>query len=180
MTPSFVYLPILLMAYTFFGPWLGQRVAQGSAPEVFLARIEGEINSGAAAYVERVISEAEEAEVQSVVLELDTPGGSLDSTQDIVEAESNAEDVAIVTYVKPRGAQATSEGTFVVMGSDVAAMAPQTRLRAAHPVDVFGGDILGDLGEKVTNDAAASITGLASAHGRNEEWAKSAVQESAS
>jgi membrane-bound ClpP family serine protease len=66
------------------------------------------------------------------------------------------------------------------MGSDAAAMAPQTRLGAAHPVDARGGDILGSLGEKATNDAASLMKGLAEAHGRNEEWAESAVRESAS
>jgi membrane-bound ClpP family serine protease len=66
------------------------------------------------------------------------------------------------------------------MGSDVAAMAPQTRLGAAHPVWGDGGDIIGALGEKATNDAVALMTGLASAHGRNVEWAESSVRESVS
>jgi membrane-bound serine protease (ClpP class) len=62
--------------------------------------------------------------------------------EEIVQAEGAAEGVAIIAYVvSPRWAQAASAGTFVVMGSDVAAMAPQTRLRAAHPVDALGGNI---------------------------------------
>ncbi len=172
------YLLLPLLACAFFGLWVGEPAAQSAAPEVFLAQIEGQIDGRTAAYVERVISEAQEAETQAVVLELDTPGGSLSSTEEIVQAEGAAEDVAIIAYVSPRWAQAASAGTFVVMGSDVAAMAPQTRLGAAHPVDALGEDILGALGEKTTNDAAALMTGLASAHGRNEEWAESAVRES--
>ena len=179
MRLSFSYL-FLLLALICLGLWAGEPAAQGQSPEVYLARIEGGIDGQTAAYVERVISEAEDSGIGAVVLEINTPGGRLDSTQEIVEAESNAGDVAILAYVTPRGAQAASAGTFVVMGSDAAAMAPQTRLGAAHPVDARGGDILGTLGEKATNDAASLMTGLAEAHGRNEEWAESSVRESAS
>ncbi|MDP8952219.1 MAG: hypothetical protein M3N18_08290 [Actinomycetota bacterium] len=178
MKRTLAYLLMPLLVYAFFGPWVGESSAQSAAPEVFFARIEGQIDGRTAAYVERVISEAEDAGAQAVVLELDTPGGSLDSMEEIVQAEGDAEGIAIIAYVSPRWAQAASAGTFVVMGSDVAAMAPQTRLGAAHPVDALGRDILGTLGEKTTNDAAALITSLASAHGRNEEWAESAVRES--
>ena len=179
MRLSFSYL-FLLVAVISLGAWAGEPAAQERSPDVHLARIEGVIDGRTAAYVERVISEAEDSGAGSVVLEINTPGGRLDSTQEIVEAESNAADVAILAYVTPRGAQAASAGTFVVMGSDAAAMAPQTRLGAAHPVDARGGDILGTLGEKATNDAASLMTGLAEAHGRNEEWAESSVRESAS
>ena len=109
--------------------------------------------------------------------ELDTPGGRLDFTQKIIETMSSAGELPVIVYVSPQGARAASAGTFIVMGSDVAAMAPQTRLGAAAPVDAFGRDIPGTMGEKVTNDAVALITGLASAHGRNEEWAESAVRD---
>lgn len=180
MKRNIVSLLVLGVACTFSGFWAGQTAAQNSEPEVFLARIEGAIGSQAAAYVERVISEADDAGADAVVLELNTPGGSLDATQEIVKTESNAEEVAVVSYVAPLGAQATSAGTFIVMGSDVAAMAPQTRLGAAHPVWADGGDIMGALGEKATNDAVALMTGLASAHGRNVEWAESSVRESVS
>ena len=180
MKRSIISLLVLGVACTFSGFWAAQTAAQNSEPEVFLARIEGGIGSQAAAYVERVISEADDAGANAVILELNSPGGSLDATQEIVKTQSNAEEVAVVSYVAPRGAQATSAGTFIVMASDVAAMAPQTRLGAAHPVWVGGGDIMGDLGEKTTNDAVALMTGLASAHGRNVEWAESSVRESVS
>src|SRR5215207_4996224 len=174
-----IYLLITILALIFSGLWTGQPAAQSAAPEVHLARVEGQLGGRSAAYVERVISEAEDAEAGAVVLELDTPGGSLGSMQEMVEAESNAGDVAVISYVSPSGAQAASAGSFVVMGSDVAAMAPQTRLGAAHPVDARGGDIPGDLRAKATNDAAALMTGLAEAHGRNGDWAEDSVRESA-
>jgi membrane-bound ClpP family serine protease len=153
--------------------------ALAATPEVHVARIEGPIDERTAGYVERVISSAEEAGVRAVVLEIDTPGGSLGATQEIVRAESNASGVPVISYVGPRGAQAASAGTFVMMGSDVAAMAPQTRLGAAHPVAADGGDIPGDLRAKATNDAAALMAGLAEAHGRNGDWAEDSVRESA-
>ncbi len=147
--------------------------------EVYVARIDGEIDGQAARYVGRVISEAGDANARAVVISLDTPGGALDSTQEMVEEISNAQEVPIIAYVSPQGAQAASAGTFILMASDVAAMAPQTRTGAATPITAWGSDIPGDLGEKVRNDAAAFITGLADAHGRNEKWAESAVQEGA-
>jgi membrane-bound serine protease (ClpP class) len=153
---------------------------RSAAAEVHVARVDGEIDGRAAGYVGRVISEAGEAGARAVVVELDTPGGRLDHTQRMVEAFSNAEGTPVITYVSPQGARAASAGTFIVMASDVAAMAPQTRLGAAAPVGAFGQDIPGTLGEKVTNDAAALITGLAEAHGRNEAWAEAAVREAAS
>ena len=151
-----------------------------AAAEVYVARIDGDIDARAAGYVERVVSEAEEGGARAVVIELDTAGGHLDHTQRIVEVLSNAEGMPVMTYVSPQGAKAASAGTFIVMASDVAAMAPQTRLGAATPVTAFGQDIPGALGEKVSNDAAALIRGLAEAHGRNEEWAEDAVREAAS
>ncbi len=157
----------------FFGAAGGFSHAQDEAPEVFVAQVKGEIDERTAGYV----SEAERDGAAAVVLEIDTPGGSLDAMQEIVRSESNIGGVPVVTYVTPRGARAAS-AAFVVMGSDVAAMAPQTRLGAAHPVLSTGADIEGSLGEKVTNDAAALMVGLAGAHGRDEAWAESAVRES--
>jgi membrane-bound serine protease (ClpP class) len=153
--------------------------AAGEDNEVFVATVEGEINNRAANYVERVISDAEEADASAVAIELDTPGGALTATESIIETISGASEMPVVVYV-PRGGAAISAGTFIVMASDVAAMAPGTRLGAASPVTAFGSDIPGTMGEKVTNDSVALITGLAETHGRNEEWAESAVREAAS
>ncbi len=145
--------------------------------EVHVARVEGSIDAQAAEYVERVVRNAAEEDAAAVVIELDTPGGDLDSTRKMVQAESNAKSLPVITYVTPQGARAASAGTFVVMGSDVAAMAPQTRLGAAAPVDAFGRDIPGKMGDKVENDAASFIVGLAEAHDRDEAWAESAVRD---
>lgn len=169
----------MMVSFAFLGWYVERSAAQGDSGEILVARVDGGIDGSAAAYVERVISDAGESGARAVVLELDTPGGSLDATQRMVEAVTNAGRVPVLAYVTPPGAQAASAGTFVVMASDVAVMAPQTRLGAAHPVQANGEDIPGDLGEKATNDAAALMAGLAEAHGRNEGWAEESVRESA-
>ena len=154
--------------------------AQEEKPEVFVAQIDGEIDGRTADYVGRVISEAGEAKAEAVVIEIDTPGGDLNSTKEIVQAESNAEKTPIFTYVTPRGADAASAGAIVVMASDVAAMAPQSSIGATTPISGLGRDLTGDLGQKVLNNTVSLITGLATAHDRNEKWAEAAVREAAS
>jgi membrane-bound ClpP family serine protease len=175
-----IYSWLFLLGAALFLGACGTSGAGNGAAEVYVVRVEGEIGARVAGYVERVVSEAEEAGARAVAIELDTPGGRLDHTERIVEALSNAERTPVITYVSPQGAEAASAGTFIVMASDVAAMAPQTRLGAATPVTAFGVDIPGTLGQKATNDAAALIRGLAEAHGRNERWAEDAVREAAS
>lgn len=169
---------LALLAAVAFGV-VGCGSSESGEGEVFVATVEGEINGRAASYVERVISDAEEAGASAVAIELDTPGGALTSTERMIEAISGADETPVVVYV-PRGGAAISAGTFIMMASDVAAMAPGTRLGAASPVTAFGGDIPGTMGDKVTNDSVALITGLAENHNRNEEWAESAVREAAS
>ncbi|HZY66023.1 MAG: hypothetical protein M3N10_07375 [Actinomycetota bacterium] len=158
-------------------------VAQEDEPEVFVADVSkttgrsDELTGKTVRYLERVISEAGEADAEAVAIELSTAGGRLDYTQDILRIMGDAQDTPVIVYITPRGTQAASAGTFILMGSDVAAMAPDTRTGAATPVTFFGGDIPGDLGQKARNDAVALITSLAETHNRNEEWAERAVRE---
>ncbi len=152
-------------------------VAQGESPEVYVAEIDGGIDADAAEYLQRVINKAQEDDAAAVAIKLATPGGALDATRNMLGTINNAEELPVITYVTPEGARAASAGTFILMGSDVAAMAPQTNTGAAIPVDGFGRNISGDMGTKTTNDAVALITGVAEAHDRNAEWAESAVRE---
>ncbi|HWO94414.1 MAG TPA: nodulation protein NfeD [Dehalococcoidia bacterium] len=164
---------------------LGLLVATAScsnAPEgggVHVLSADGAVGPVMANYLDRGIEQAEEGEAAAVVIELDTPGGLDSAMRDIVKDITNA-DVPVVVYVAPSGARAASAGTFIVMAAHIAAMAPGTALGAAHPVDVSGGDVEGDLGEKIENDAAALIRSLAEQHGRNADWAERAVRESVS
>ena len=148
-------------------------------PRVTLGRIEGVINPITARYVERVVRAAEESGAAAVVITMDTPGGLIDSTYKITGTLLNAR-VPVVIFVAPSGAHAASAGTFITLAGHVAAMAPATNIGAAHPVSASGGDIEGDLRLKAENDAAAQITKIAKARGRNEQWAEDAVRKSVS
>ncbi len=177
----FLTLGFSIYAFAAFGSETS--VAQNEKPEVFVATVSEttDRNNGLTGktvdYLERVISEAEEANAAAVAVELSTSGGRIDYMQEIVGAMGDAEDTPIIVYVTPRGTRAASAGTFILLGSDVAAMAPDTRTGAATPVTFTGQDIPGDLGEKSRNDAVALITSLAETHDRNAEWAEKAVRD---
>lgn len=153
--------------------------AEAKPGAVHVLTADGTVNPVMARYIDRGIDSAEDHDAAAVVIEINTPGGLLDSMEDIVERILSA-NVPVIVYVSPSGARAASAGTFITMASHVAAMAEATRIGAATPVDSSGQDIEGDLGNKVTNDAVALITGLAEQRGRNAEWAESAVRDAAS
>ncbi len=156
--------------------------ACASAPDaggVHVLTAEGPVNPVLANYIERGIAQAEDAGANALVIELDTPGGLDSSMREIIKAINNAS-VPVIVYVAPSGARAASAGTFITMAGHVAAMAPNTAIGAAHPVNSAGGDIEGSLGDKIENDAAAYIRGIAENRGRNADWAEKAVRESVS
>jgi membrane-bound serine protease (ClpP class) len=146
---------------------------------VHVVTIDGTINPVMARYVDGAIGAAEDSQAAAIVLRLDTPGGLDTSMRDIVQRIESSR-VPVITYVWPPGARAASAGTFITLAGNVAAMAPNTAIGAAHPVGAGGQDITGTEGEKVTNDAAAYITGIAKLRGRNATWAESAVRQSIS
>lgn len=157
----------------------GGTLAGGAAPTVIVGHIEGPIGPITARYVERVIADGESSGAAAIVFVINTPGGLIDSTYRITTAFLNAR-VPVLTFVGPSGARAASAGTFITLAGNVAAMAPATNIGAAHPVDSSGGDITGDLRLKAENDAAAQITKIAQARGRNVQWAEDAVRKSVS
>jgi membrane-bound serine protease (ClpP class) len=112
-----------------------------------------------------------------VVLVVNTPGGISTSMDDIVTALLNAP-MPTAVYVAPAGARAASAGLFVAQAADVVAMAPGTNIGSAHPVTGTGGDIGGDLGQKILNDAVARVRNLAALHHRNADWCEQAVRQS--
>jgi membrane-bound serine protease (ClpP class) len=138
---------------------------------------DGDVNPVMARYIDRGIDAAENADATAVVIRLDTPGGLDTSMRDIVQRIEDAK-VPVIVYVSPAGARAASAGTFITMAANIAAMAPNTTIGAAHPVSSTGGDIEGALGDKTTNEAAEYIIGIAKLRGRNESWAESAVRRS--
>ena len=151
---------------------------RNSPGTIWVTEVEGIIDPALARYLIKTMEEAAKAGAAALVIQLDTPGGLDTAMRDIIQAEINSP-IPIVFYVYPQGARAASAGVYILMGSDVAAMAPQTNLGAATPVSLTG-DMDETMQAKVTNDAAAYIVGLATSHGRNAEWAEQAVREAVS
>jgi membrane-bound serine protease (ClpP class) len=152
------------------------------AAEVGLIKIDGAISPATANYIARAIDVAAARSYTCLVIELDTPGGLLDSTKEIVQ-KFYASPVPIVVYVAPSGANAASAGCFITLAADIAAMAPHTSIGAAHPVTMgAGGSEKPDevMKEKLENYASSYIEAIADKRGRNVEWAKNAVVKSES
>lgn len=156
----------------------GQVLAQAPSGGILLVEIEGVINPVTANYLERVLAQAATQEAQLVVLTMDTPGGLETSMREMTQAILNSP-VPVATFIAPSGARAASAGLFILVGSHIAAMAPGTNTGAASPVAISG-EMDEVQASKATNDAAAYIRTLASAHDRNAEWAELAVRESVS
>ena len=123
--------------------------------EVVRLRVEDTIQPASQQFIERALVEAAERGAALVVMELDTPGGLVDTTRDITTAITTSS-VPVVVFVSPPGARAASAGFFILMSADVAAMAPGTNTGASHPVGGQGENLPDDVREKVTNDAAAA------------------------
>jgi membrane-bound serine protease (ClpP class) len=130
-------------------------------------------------YIDRGISEAEERGATVCIIELDTPGGLLDSTEEIVQKIMNA-DVPVAVYVSPKGAWAASAGTFITLSAHIAAMMPGTTIGAAHPVAAGGEEIPEDQMQKIVEFSAKWMRTIAEERGRNMEEAELAVRESKS
>jgi membrane-bound serine protease (ClpP class) len=162
-------------------------VACGSAislpgADVGLIKIDGAIGPATASYIGRALDLAGARNEACLIIQLDTPGGLLDSTKEIVQ-RFYAATVPTVVFVAPAGAGATSAGCFITMAADVAAMAPNTSIGAAHPVSLgpSGTEKLDEvMKQKLENFTSSYIQTIAEKRGRNADWAITAVRESAS
>ncbi|MDZ7717534.1 MAG: nodulation protein NfeD [Balneolaceae bacterium] len=148
-------------------------------PSVSVIRVEGTIGPTVTQYITRSIRQSVENGDEALIIELDTPGGLLDSTQDIVQ-ELLGTDHPTVVYVSPSGANAGSAGTFITLAAHVAAMAPATNIGAASPISMGGGEMDTVAQKKIFNYSESFIESIASERERNTEWAKSAVRDGAS
>jgi len=159
--------------------------ASARAGQAGLIHVKGAIGPATATYISRALDEAAAGRDECLIIQLDTPGGLLDSTKEIV-GRLFQDQVPSVVYVAPAGAGAASAGTFITLAADVAAMAPDTTIGAAHPVSLGGGgqeekeDTNSVMGRKLENYAASYIETIAAKRHHDVEWAKSAVRESAS
>jgi len=172
----------------FFLAWLvmplvaglgGSLLAAASPTTVEILTVDGTIVPVVADYIDRGISQAERNDATVCIIELNTPGGLLDSTEKIVQRIMNAQ-VPIVVYVSPKGAWAASAGTFITLSAHIAAMTPGTTIGAAHPVSAGGEEIPEDQMKKIVEFSAKWMRTIAEERGRNMEEAELAVNQSKS
>ncbi len=176
MKKLFRLVAILLIVLAFSLPAI---VRAQAASHVDVLTVNGAIDVWAEGYVNRGLAVAEQDGAQAAIILLNTPGGSLGAMQNITSRMLNAR-VPIIVFVYPQGAWAGSAGTFITLAGNIAAMAPNTTIGAAHPVEGSGENIDGDMRDKVTNFSVSMIQNIARARGRNAEWAANAVKSSVS
>jgi len=145
------------------------------AQTVVSIHVDATINPATAEFIHHAIARAESKKAECLVIHLNTPGGLLKSTRNIV-GDIMESAVPVVVYISPAGADAGSAGVFVTLSANIAAMAPGTNIGAAHPVT--SGEIDSVMYGKITNDAAAFIRTIAKKRNRNIEWADNAVRRS--
>ncbi len=153
--------------------------ARAATSRIDVLNVNGTIVPIIADYIDRGITRAENENAAACIIELDTPGGLLDSTEKIVQKIMNA-NVPVVVYVTPKGAWAASAGTFITLSAHIAAMTPGTTIGAAHPVSGSGETIPPDEMQKITEFSAKWMKTIAEERGRNIEEAQLAVNESKS
>jgi len=175
-------LVVILFLFLGFFLWPAQASETATAPaaaHVNLIVVDATINPAVADFIRESINRSAQEGAQALIIELDTPGGLLNSTKSIVKDILGAP-LPVIVYVSPSGAGAGSAGVFITMSGHIAAMAPGTTIGAAHPVGSGGQNIEGDMREKIENFTASFSETIAQRRGRNVEWAEKAVRESVS
>jgi membrane-bound serine protease (ClpP class) len=152
-------------------------LAQNDDKEVLVIDVEGPVTPVMLSYIERSIEEADGRNAEALIIRLNTPGGSVDITRDIIQTMIVA-DVPVVVYVWPPGGFAASAGTFITLAGHVAAMAPNTSIGAASPIDGSGVEIDETLRSKIENILVAEIKSLSDRRGEEAiAWAEEAITE---
>jgi membrane-bound serine protease (ClpP class) len=146
---------------------------------MYLLKVDGIINPASAGHIVKGIDKAEQDGALCLVIQMDTPGGLMESMRSIVKRILTAQ-VPIIVYVAPSGSRAGSAGVFITLAAHIAAMAPGTNIGAAHPVQMGEKEISKEMEEKILNDTVAYIKTIAKQRGKNEQWAEKAVRESVS
>jgi membrane-bound serine protease (ClpP class) len=150
-----------------------------SSAEILKIVVNDAIHPITTEYISRAIDEADRNKDHALLIEINTPGGLLDATREIIE-KIVASPVPVIIYVTPSGSRAASAGFFILESADVAAMAPGTNTGAAHPVTLGGGKMDDVMKEKIENDSAALMRSVVGKRGRNVEIAETAVRQSKS
>ena len=149
-----------------------------AAKKVYLIKIDAPITPVVAEYIIKSIDKASDRKAEALIIQLNTPGGLLESTTDIV-MRMIASEVPIVVYVAPSGGRAASAGVFITMAANLAVMAPTTHIGAASPIQLEG-KMDETMQRKAMNDTAAWARGIAEKRGRNAGWAEDAVRKAVS
>jgi membrane-bound serine protease (ClpP class) len=166
MTPLAALLAVVALART------------GAPGEIHIAELRGIVHPLSAGYLIDAIERADERRAELLLIEIDTPGGLVDSTKEIVQKMLSAR-TPIAVYVTPSGGRAASAGFLLLEAADIAAMAPGTNTGAAHPIDASGGMTKEDIGlQKAESDLAAFARTIAKNRRRNVELAERAVTDS--
>ncbi len=149
-------------------------------PPIYSIEVDGIINPATAKFITDSVDQATQNGAQCLIIQLDTPGGLMESMRIIVK-KILASNIPIIVYVAPGGARAASAGVFITIAAHIAVMAPGTHIGAAHPVTLGAeGKESKTMTEKVVNDAVADIKATAKTRGRNVDWAEKAVRKSVS
>lgn len=154
----------------------------GSVKPVHVLYIDGQIDPAVADYIKNGINRAEDERAQAVLIIMDTPGGLLDSTKQMIQSFFSSK-VPVIVYVAPSGAWAASAGAFITMAADIAAMAPNCSIGASSPVNIGpGGESQKPdetLKKKQINFTSSYARSIAEKRGRNAEWAEKFVRDAA-
>ena len=175
---SFLHWLLIVAAVTACLPPPVQAAGDSASRLVVLLRLRDTIQPMSDEYLTRGLKSAAERNAEAVVVELDTPGGLLDSTRDMVRQILDSR-VPVIIWVGPSGSRAGSAGFFLLEAADIAAMAPGTNAGAAHPV-VEVGKLDPVMKQKIENDTSAFLRSYVSQRKRNATAANDAVMDSKS
>src|SRR6266487_1213046 len=155
------------------------RTASADTYHVDVMVLNSDIGPASLRYLKNSVATAERDRAQALVIEIDTPGGDLESMKSMIQAELSST-VPIISYVSPVGGRAASAGAFVALAAQVAAMAPTTRIGASSPVTSTGGDIDQTLKAKVEEDLSKLMSGIQTRYGRNVDEAVKMITDAKS
>jgi len=172
------YKVLIFFSILFSLVFVVQGQTQDKAP-IFTIEVDGIINPATSKFIIESIDQANQQGAQCLIIQLDTPGGLMESMRIIVK-KIFASNIPIIVYVAPKGARAASAGVFITMSAHIAVMAPSTHIGAAHPVSLGEGKESKTMSEKIVNDTVSYIKTTAKARGRNVDWAEQAVRKSVS
>ena len=172
-------LLIFLFVFLLFGLSIGLPAYSQEKAPVYVIEVDGIINPATSKFITESIDQATEKGAQCLIIQLDTPGGLMESMRLIIKKIMTSA-IPVIVYVSPSGGRAASAGVFITLAAHIAVMAPGTHIGAAHPVSLGEGKESKTMGEKIVNDTVSYIKTIAKTRGRNVDWGERAVRKSVS